>query len=73
MAIGMSLLMIAGGAILVFAVETEESNGFDINGVGVILLTAGIIGLVAAMFFRRRSGYRARPWRRRRIVEQEDT
>jgi Domain of unknown function (DUF6458) len=45
MRIGASLLLIAIGAILKFAV-TKHINGIDIQVVGVILMIVGIIGLL---------------------------
>ena len=50
MGIGVSILLIAIGAILAFAVEAEVS-GVDITTVGWILLIVGIIGLVLSMIF----------------------
>ncbi|HYY44165.1 MAG TPA: DUF6458 family protein [Actinomycetota bacterium] len=50
MGIGVSLLLIAAGAILAWAVEFETS-GIDLNVVGIILLIVGIIGLVLTLFF----------------------
>ena len=46
MGIGVSVFLFAAGAIMAFAVEVENSNGFDINAIGVILMIAGAIGLV---------------------------
>lgn len=46
MGIGVSVFLIAVGAIMAFAVEVENSNGFDINAMGVILMVAGTIGLI---------------------------
>lgn len=46
MGIGVSVFLIAVGAIMAFAVEVQNSNGFDINTIGVILMVAGAIGLV---------------------------
>ncbi|HJR24589.1 MAG TPA: DUF6458 family protein [Acidimicrobiales bacterium] len=46
MGIGISVFLIAVGAIMAFAVEVENSNGFDINAIGVILMVVGAIGLV---------------------------
>lgn len=43
--VGTSLMLLAGGAILAFAVDYEVS-GIDINAVGLILLVVGLIGLV---------------------------
>jgi hypothetical protein len=50
MGISVSLLLVAAGAILTWAVETEVS-GIDINTVGVILMVVGIIGLVLSLVF----------------------
>ena len=46
MGIGVSVFLIAVGAIMAFAVEVQNSNGFDLNTVGFILMIAGAIGLV---------------------------
>ncbi len=46
MGIGVSVFLIAAGAVMAFAIEVENSNGFDLNTVGVILMIAGAIGLV---------------------------
>ena len=50
MGLGVSIFLIAVGAILTWAVNTEVS-GLDINVVGVILLIVGILGLVLSMIF----------------------
>ena len=44
MSIGVSLLLIAVGAILAFAVEAELA-GIDIEVVGWILMGVGVLGL----------------------------
>ena len=68
MGLGVSILLIAAGAILAFAVNTNVS-GVDIQTIGWILLIVGIIGAVLSMIFwstlgrprllgrRRRGGY----------------
>ena len=68
MGLGVSLLLIAAGAILAFAVNTSVS-GVDVQTIGWILLIVGIIGAVLSMIFwsswagpgywstRRRGGY----------------
>jgi hypothetical protein len=48
--IGVSLLLVAAGAILVWGV-TGAVAGIDIDAVGVILMVVGIIGLVLSMIF----------------------
>jgi hypothetical protein len=50
MGISLSLLLIAAGAILTWAVSAEAS-GIDIQVVGVILLIVGIVGLVLSFVF----------------------
>lgn len=48
MRIGASLLLIAIGAILKFAV-TKQISGIDLSTVGVVLMVVGIIGLVITL------------------------
>jgi membrane-bound ClpP family serine protease len=50
MGIGVSLLLIAIGAVLTFAV-TATANGIDITVVGVILMIVGGVGLAISMLF----------------------
>jgi hypothetical protein len=50
MGIGVSLILIAVGAILTWAVNATVS-GLDINTVGVILMIVGAIGLVLSLMF----------------------
>lgn len=44
--IGASLLLVAVGAILKWAVTVHNPHGFNINTAGVILLIVGAVGLV---------------------------
>jgi hypothetical protein len=48
MGIGVSVFLLALGAILTFAVEADV-NGLDISVVGVILMVSGAIGLLLTM------------------------
>jgi Flp pilus assembly protein protease CpaA len=48
--IGVSIFLIALGAILAFAVSAEVS-GLDVQTVGWILLAVGVVGLVLSMIF----------------------
>ena len=50
MGLGASLLLIAGGAILVWGVNAELA-GVDVDAIGWILMVVGIIGLVLSMIF----------------------
>jgi len=49
MGIGTSILLIAVGAILRFAVTTDVS-GIELSTVGVILMVVGVIGLLISLF-----------------------
>jgi hypothetical protein len=55
MRLGSSLLLIAVGAILYFAV-TATLVGIDIQTVGLILMVIGVIGLVLTLVLGRRAG-----------------
>jgi NADH:ubiquinone oxidoreductase subunit 6 (subunit J) len=46
MRLGASLFLIAVGAILAFAVNVDNTNGFNINTAGVILMIVGAVGLL---------------------------
>lgn len=50
MGIAISMLMIAGGAIMRYAV-TVEGNGFNVGTVGMILMIVGAIGAVLSVVF----------------------
>jgi uncharacterized protein DUF6458 len=50
MGIGISIVLIAAGAILAWAVNTTVS-GIEIHTIGWILLVVGIVGLVLSMIF----------------------
>ncbi len=50
MTIGTSIVMIAIGAILAYAVEADI-QGIDIQTVGVILIILGIIGLILSLLY----------------------
>lgn len=64
MGIGTSIFIIAAGAIMTFAVETDSSNGFNINNAGVILMVLGFIGLLFTMMI-------WGPRRRQMLVERQ--
>ena len=50
MGVGTSLLLIAVGAVLRFAISVTTS-GFNIHTIGVILMIVGAVGLVLSMLF----------------------
>jgi hypothetical protein len=74
MGIPLSLILIAGGAILTWGV-TNEPSGLNLDAIGVILMVIGIVGLVLTLLlwhswwgpgYWRRTAYvegdSARPW-----------
>jgi uncharacterized membrane protein len=76
------LILIAVGAILVWAV-TGETSGVDIDAVGWILMIVGFVSALLSLIFWGGGdrGYRRREYvegepvrrpRRRRVVEEED-
>ena len=50
MGIGVSLLLVAAGAILVWGV-TGEAAGVNVDAIGVILMIVGAVGLVISLVF----------------------
>ena len=50
MGIGASLVLIAIGAILAFAVNVD-AEAFDIDTIGVILMVVGAVGALLSMMF----------------------
>jgi hypothetical protein len=50
MGIGVSLILIAAGAILTWAVDATVS-GLNIHTIGVILMVVGLVGLVLSLVF----------------------
>jgi hypothetical protein len=59
--VGASIFCLTFGAILTFAVETDSTEGINVNNVGIILMIAGAIGLA----------FYAMVWApRRRVVTQ---
>jgi uncharacterized protein DUF6458 len=50
MGIGVSVFLIAAGAVLAFAVDVT-TKGVDLEAVGVILMVVGGVGLLLSMLF----------------------
>ena len=73
MSIGASIFLLVIGAILTFAVNVS-AEGFNINTVGIILMVAGLLGLVfSALFWSSFSPYRRRSvgtYPEERVVEE---
>jgi hypothetical protein len=81
MGIGISLLLIAAGAILAWGV-TGHVNGLDIQTIGVIVLVIGLLGLILTLilwrswwgpgYWRRTAYSPSRGGRRGGYVEEEE-
>ena len=71
MSIGVSLLLLAVGAILRYAV-TATVAGIEIQTVGLILMIVGIIGLVISLLWMTVLADRDRPGRERTVVRDRD-
>ncbi|MGH8919799.1 MAG: DUF6458 family protein, partial [Actinomycetes bacterium] len=72
MGFGLSILLIAVGAILTFAVSVT-TNGFNINTIGIILMIVGALGFIAALVVNSMGGGGGlgRGRRRTRMVEED--
>lgn len=46
MGTGVSLFFVATGAILTFAVDANNTDGFNLDAAGVILMVIGLLGLL---------------------------
>ena len=71
MGLGVSLILIAVGAILAWAVHVDHSSAFDINTIGYILLVVGAVGVLLSLIFWSSwagPGY----WSRRRTTYVDD-
>ena len=74
MGLGVSLILIAAGAIMAWAVNVD-TNGFNVNTVGYILLVVGIVGALLSMIFWSSwagPGYFAGGGGRRRTIVEDD-
>jgi hypothetical protein len=67
MGIPVSLLLIAGGAILTWGI-TDEPSGLNLDAIGVILMVVGIIGFVLTLMLWR-SWWGPGYWSRTAYVE----
>ena len=70
MGIGVSLLLIAVGAVLIWAVHATVS-GIDIHTIGWILLAVGAIGALLSLIFWSSWGGVGGPADRRRVVRED--
>ena len=81
MGLGVSLILIAAGAIMAWAVHVS-ATGFNVHTVGYILLVVGIVGMLTSLIFWSSwagPGYFSRrtyvdeepPVRRRRVIDED--
>lgn len=71
MGIGVSVFLIALGAILTFALEVD-AEGINLNTVGIILMIVGVLGLLASMLFWSSFAPFRRGTREREVVRDRD-
>jgi ABC-type nickel/cobalt efflux system permease component RcnA len=70
MGVGVSIFLLGAGAVLAFAVDVD-TQGFDVNTVGIILMIVGGLGLLfSMMFWESWGGY---GWRRQTTVMSDHT
>ena len=69
MGIGVSVFLMAVGAVMTFALE-RDAEGINLDTVGIILMIVGAIGLLLSLLFWRD----AAPWagRGRTVVREEN-
>jgi hypothetical protein len=71
MGMGVSILLIAVGAVLAWAVHVS-TNGFNLHTIGYILLVVGAIGaLLSLIFWSSWGGFGAPAGRRREYVRED--
>ena len=49
MGIGVSVFLMAVGAVITFALDVRTNGGFNLDTIGIILMVAGALGLLASM------------------------
>ena len=68
MGIGVSIFLLAAGAILSFAVDTNAAEGVNLDAIGVILMLIGGLGLLFSLLMFNDWT----PWRDRRDYVRRD-
>ncbi|MCW2608441.1 MAG: hypothetical protein JWO60_3134 [Frankiales bacterium] len=71
MGIGVSIFLLALGAILAFAVNTDIS-GLEVSTIGIILMVCGALGLLITMLALNRGGARTGVVTEERVVRDRD-
>ena len=65
MGLPVSLILIAVGAVLAFAVNEDPNRSVDLDAVGWILMGVGLLGLLLSLFWWERIGPGYWGWHRR--------
>ncbi len=71
MSIGVSVFLIALGAIFSFAITADSLGFLNLDVLGYILMAAGVIGLAATLYLRQRK--RVRVLKNGKTVEETTT
>jgi hypothetical protein len=71
MSIGVSVFLIAFGAIISFAITSDSVGFLNLDVLGYILMAAGVIGLAATIVLRQRK--RVRVLKNGKTVEETTT
>ena len=71
MGIGVTLILVAAGAILIWAVNTTV-NGIELHTIGWILLVVGAVGALLSLIFWSGWGVAGAPGGGRRTVVRDD-
>jgi hypothetical protein len=71
MSIGVSVFLIAFGAIVSFAITSDSVGFLNLDVLGYILMAAGVIGLAATLFIRQRR--RVRVIKNGKTIEETTT
>jgi hypothetical protein len=71
MSIGVSVFLIALGAIFSFAITADSVGFLDLNVLGYIFMAAGVIGLAATLILRQRK--RTRVLKNGETIEETTT
>lgn len=73
MTIGGGIALIAIGAVLTFALSEQQIGPLNVAVVGIILMAAGLIGLIFGLVQQRRVTTTSRPvTEERRVVDDRD-
>ena len=49
MGIGVSVFLMAVGAVITFALDVQSNSGFNLDTIGIILMVVGALGLLVSM------------------------